>query len=269
MFTHSYAFSCPSQLPHPPSSWVQFIHTLFSDDCLSCWFHLVLLSQWLEGKEISPVLQVISGPFDMNAISSGPSLDEPLFSQTEGHNYPKCRPSRMLAPFEPPPVQAGVLNSLVQPLDIGNAFGNAVSDFLTKFYTTVIVKSTTDYPVLPHNANLGTIQPFTPNHDKIFSEAADHTAATLADTRITLSYPTMQTWVLSNLLHQTMTRFFLKQPIILLLHLRIHGLNMRDILIRLKPLLLLQDLRHNLPVPLLHLSLSPYMLRHLRWQRLV
>ena len=83
------------------------------------------------------------------------------------------------------------------------------------------------------------------------------------------SCPTMQTWVLSNLLHQTMTIFFLKQPTILLLHLRIHDLNMRDILVRLKPLPLLQDLRHNLPVPLFHLSLGPYMLKHLRWQMLV
>ena len=133
-------------------------------------------------------------------------------------------------PFEPPPVQAGVLNSPIQPLDIGNAFGTTVPDFSTKFYTTVIVKST----------NL-----------------------------VTLSYFTMQTWVLSNLLHQTMTIFFLKQPTILLLHLGIHDLNMRDILVRLKPLPLLQDLRHNLPVPLFHLSLGPYMLKHLRWQMLV
>ena len=79
-------------------------------------------------------------------------------------------------------MQAGVLNSPIQPLDIGNAFGNAVPNFSTKFYTTLIVKSTKDHPVLPHNANLGTIQPLTPNHDKIFSEAADHTAATLVDT---------------------------------------------------------------------------------------
>ena len=137
--------------------------------------------QWLEGMEISLRLQVISGPFDMNAISSGPSLYELLLLQTEGHNYPKCRPSRMLPPFEPSPVQAGVLNSPIQPLDIRTAFGNAFPVFSTKFYTTVIVKSTKDHPVLPHNANLGTIQPFTPNHDKIFSEAADRTAATLAD----------------------------------------------------------------------------------------
>ena len=64
----------------------------------------------------------------MHAISSGPSLDEPLFLQTEGYNYLKCGPSRMLSSFEPPPVQAGVLNSPIQPLDIGNAFGNAVPD---------------------------------------------------------------------------------------------------------------------------------------------
>ena len=89
------------------------------------------------------------------------------------------------------------------------------------------MKSTKDYPVLPHNANLGTIQPFTPNHDKMFSEATDHTAATLVDTWFEYGK------------------------------------------VRLKPLLLLQDLRHNLPVPLLHLSLGPYVLRHLRWQRLV
>ena len=117
----------------------------------------------------------------MHAISSGPSFDEPLFLPTEGHNYPKCRPSCMLPPFEPPPVQVGVLNSPIQPLDIGNAFGNAVPDFSTKFYTTVIVKSRKDRPGSPHNPNLGTIQPYAPNHNKIFSEAADYTAATLAN----------------------------------------------------------------------------------------
>ena len=42
---------------------------------------LFTFPRWLEGKEISPGLQVISGPFGMNAISSGCSLDEPLISQ--------------------------------------------------------------------------------------------------------------------------------------------------------------------------------------------
>ena len=138
--------------------------------------------QWLEGQEISPGIQVISGPFDLHALSSVPSLDDPLFFKTEGHHYLKCRPSRMVPPFDPPPVQAGVLNSPIQPLDIGNAFANDVPAFSTKFYTTVVVKSTKDHPVLPHNANLGSIQLYNSNHEQVFSEAADHTAHTLADT---------------------------------------------------------------------------------------
>ena len=45
-----------------------------------------------------------------------------------------------VSPFEPPPVQAGILNSPIQPLDIGNAFSADVPDFSTKFYTTVLPK---------------------------------------------------------------------------------------------------------------------------------
>ena len=45
-----------------------------------------------------------------------------------------------------------------------------------------MVKSTKDHTVLPHNANLGSIQPFNSNHEQVFSEAVDHTAHTLADT---------------------------------------------------------------------------------------
>ena len=154
--------------------------------------------QWLEGNEISPGIPVSSGPLDINAISSVPSLNGPLFFPHDGHNYPKYRLGRMCPPFEPPPVQAGILNSPIQPLDIGNAFAADVLHVSTKFYTTVVVKSIKDHTVLPHNANLMSIQLFTSNHEQVFSDAADHTAHTLAET---------------------------------------------------KHLLLLQDLRHNLPVP--------------------
>ena len=44
-----------------------------------------------------------------------------------------------------------------------------------------MVKSTRDHIVLPHNANLGSIQQMSADHDD-FSEAAAHTAHTLADT---------------------------------------------------------------------------------------
>ena len=45
-----------------------------------------------------------------------------------------------------------------------------------------MVKSTRDHIVLPHNANLGSIQPMSADHNEDFSEAADHTAHTLANT---------------------------------------------------------------------------------------
>ena len=58
--------------------------------------------QWLEGNKISPGIQVVSGPVDMTSISSVPSFDDPLFTHPRGHNFPKCRPSRMLPDYEPP-----------------------------------------------------------------------------------------------------------------------------------------------------------------------
>ena len=127
--------------------------------------------QWLESSEISPGIQVVSGPVDMNSISSVPSFDDPLFTHPRGHNFPKCRPSHMLPVYEPPPVQAGVLVSSTQPLDLGNAFSNDdVSEFSTKLHTTVVVKSTMNHTVLPHNANLGSIQPMSSDHDQVFNE---------------------------------------------------------------------------------------------------
>ena len=82
-----------------------------------------------------------------------------------------------------PPLQTGILVSSTQTLDLGNAFStDYVSEFSTKFYTKVAVKSTKDHTVLPHYANLGSIQPLSSDQDQAFSEAADHTAHQLADT---------------------------------------------------------------------------------------
>ena len=97
---------------------------------------------WLEGHDISPGIQVISGPIYMNSISSVPSLDDSLFSSPPVSNYLKCRPSRMLPECEPIPVQAGVLLSPSQPLPVGNILSGEIPDFTEKFYTTVVIKST-------------------------------------------------------------------------------------------------------------------------------
>ena len=137
---------------------------------------------WLEGHDISPGIQVISGPTNMNSISSVPSLDNSLFSSPPVSNYPKCQPCRMLPECELSPVQAGILLSPTQPLPVGNILSGEIPDFTEKVYTTVTIKSTKDHLVLPHNANLGSIQPMTSENDKVFSEAADTTADLLADT---------------------------------------------------------------------------------------
>ena len=119
-------------------------------------------------------------------------------------------------------MQAGVLISPIQPLGAGNAFNTGdAPEFSQKFYTTVVVKSTRDHIVLPHNANLGSIQPMSADHNEDFSEAAAHTAHTLADT-----------W-LEYVKHTNAAQ---------------HSN-------------LLQDLRHNLPIPLLPLGLGLCMLR--------
>ena len=72
----------------------------------------------------------------------------------------------MLLEYEPP-LQAGVLISPTQPLGTGNAFNTGdAPEFSQKFYTTVVVKSTRDHIVLPHNANLGSIQPMSADHNE-------------------------------------------------------------------------------------------------------
>ena len=129
----------------------------------------------------------------------------------------------MLLEYEPPLVQAGVLISSTQPL------GDA-PEFSQKFYTTVVVKSTRDHIVLPHNANLGSIQPMSADHNEDFSKAVANTAHTLADTWLEYAKRTIMLPNIQNLL---------------------------------------QDLRHNLLVPLLPLGLGLCMLRQLRWHRLL
>ena len=50
------------------------------------------------------------------------------------------------------------------------------------FYTTVVIRSTKDNVSLPFNANLGFIQPQTPENEQVFHGAANHTADQLAST---------------------------------------------------------------------------------------
>ena len=55
-------------------------------------------------------------------------------------------------------------------------------DFLTVFSTTVLVQSTKNTAVLPHNVKVGTIRPQTSDDEATLVEAAETTANQLADT---------------------------------------------------------------------------------------
>ena len=119
----------------------------------------------------------------------------------------------MLPECEPSPVQAGVLLSPSQPLPVGNILSGEIPDFTEKFYTTVVIKSTKDHLVLPHNAKLGSIQPMTLENDKVF----------------------------------------LRQLILLLIYQQVHGWHMPNTLIIVIVMVnfhLLQDLKLNQQVPL-------------------
>ena len=89
---------------------------------------------WLEGNEVCPEVQVVSGPISPTCISSQPVIPEP--PQALNQNYPKCRPSRMLPELKEPPHPNGVLISQT-PSELSAL---ELPDFSTVFSTTVLVK---------------------------------------------------------------------------------------------------------------------------------
>ena len=137
-------------------------------------------SLWLEGNEVCPGVQVISGPISQTCISSQSVIPDPPLALHR--HYPKCRPSRMLPEPEEPPKPNGVLvsqnQSALPDLD--------PPDFSTILYTTVVVRSTKNKAVLPLNVTVGTIRPQTPVDEVTFLEAAGTTANQPADSLSTV-----------------------------------------------------------------------------------
>ena len=87
----------------------------------------------------------------------------------------------MLPEYEPPSVQAGVLVFLTQHLVMLLAlmmFLNFQQRFILQWWSSQ-ERITLSYP---HNADLGSAQPMSSDHHKVFCEAADHTTHRLADT---------------------------------------------------------------------------------------
>ena len=99
----------------------------------------------LEGQEICPGVQVISGPIDLDTVPSSFSLESP---QATGILVPE---------------------------------GNELITDVPFFYsTTVVVRSNKNKVSLPFNANLEFVRPQTSADQQVFQDAADHTADQLA-----------------------------------------------------------------------------------------
>ena len=109
---------------------------------------LLTASMWLEGQEICPGVQVVSGPIDLATVPSSCSLESP---QASGVLVPQSNESITDVP-----------------------------SFLQKFHTTVVVHLNKNKISLPFNANLGFVRPQTSADQQVFQDAADYTADQLA-----------------------------------------------------------------------------------------
>ena len=103
---------------------------------------------WLEGQEICPGVQVVSGSIDLATVPSSLSLESP-------------QPSGILVPQDN--------NSLY-----------VVPSFLQTFHTTVVIRSNRNKVSLPFNANMGFVHSKSSEDEQVFTEAANHTADQLA-----------------------------------------------------------------------------------------
>ena len=146
---------------------------------------------WLEGSQLVPGVQVLSGPIDLKSLGTSSSLAGfPKFS-LPSYNYPKCRPSQPLPEPDLESTQTGILLSqdhTNSPLDFSDV------DFQEVYQTTVLVRSNKNKFTLSLNSNLGVIRPKTSEDDLIWHEAAEHTAQQLSDSWF--SFITSQTSVL-------------------------------------------------------------------------
>ena len=103
---------------------------------------------WLEGQEICPGVQVVSGPINLTTVPSSFFLE--------------------------PPERSGIL--VPQSYNLLNV----VPSFLQTFHAHVVIRSTTQKNLLRFNANLGFVRPQTSVDQQEFQEVADHTADQLA-----------------------------------------------------------------------------------------
>ena len=131
---------------------------------------------WLEGLQVFPGINIISGPIDLQHASSHLNVPEPEFRAK-----PKCSPSRLLPPYEEPDYIGGF--TIPDPvLDLVSQLSDVLPDFDHQiFYTNVMVHTTHNKASLPYNCQLGKLRLMTDNDKDEFEAAAGHTAEQLSE----------------------------------------------------------------------------------------
>ena len=137
---------------------------------------LFSLPLWLEGREVTPSVHVVSVPISKTCFSSHTKMSDPPASLL--HYYPKCRPSRMLSAPETQPTHTRFLGFTKQ---FRRSLFRDTRFFYCFFSTNVMVKCNKNKSVLPPNAFLGNFREQKPEDESVYSEAVDTTASQLAD----------------------------------------------------------------------------------------
>ena len=129
-----------------------------------------------EGLQVSPGINIISGPIDLQHASSHLNVSEPEFC-----TKPKCSLGRPLPPHEGPDCIGG-FTVPESALDPASQLSDVLPDFdHQNFYTNVMVHTTHNKASLPYNCQLGKLRLLTDNDKDEFEAAADHIAKQLSE----------------------------------------------------------------------------------------
>ena len=122
-------------------------------------YQVVRQPLWIEGKDIQQGVKVLSGPFDLNQISS--------------HVIPETA-----RPHSDPCYNAHLVDL---PETTDSSLSEEVPDMHITYCTTLAVESKLKKTSIPENVILGNVREMTKDDDAILEDAADTTAKQLAD----------------------------------------------------------------------------------------
>ena len=142
---------------------------------------------WLEGKQVLPGVNTVSGPIHFSGLSRMTQLTEHATPYPPVPSHPKCRPSVPI-----PTVGPQATGLLAEISDNINSLA-AIPQTQDYCYTHVVIHSTRESATLPFNAFIGTIRPMDDADRTVLQSAAEFTASQVANQFFALSVPSQVT----------------------------------------------------------------------------